>query len=98
MPWKLTEDAHSYIVNWLVLTPGPGLGGGGDDRRLVIRRAPLKLHDLYLPGRRLPLKGGWNPRRRRHALGCALAWGPGHPGRCDFSVRLLGRFRRRCRA
>ncbi len=78
MPWKLTEDAHSYIVNWLVLYSG-GLGSVAAVMIVdywVIRRGALKLHDLYLPDGAYRYSSGWNLRAvAATALGCALAWG-----------------------
>ena len=78
MPWKLTEDAHSYIVNWLVLYSG-GLGSVAAVMIVdywVIRRRALKLHDLYLPDGAYRYSSGWNLRAvAATALGCALAWG-----------------------
>lgn len=78
MPWKLTEDAHSYIVNWLVLYSG-GLGSVAAVMIVdywVLRRGVLKLHDLYVPGGAYRYSSGWNLRAvAATALGCALAWG-----------------------
>ena len=78
MPWRLTEDAHSYIVNWLVLYSG-GLGSVAAVMIIdywVIRRRVLKLHDLYVPGGAYRYSRGWNLRAvAATAVGCALAWG-----------------------
>lgn len=78
MPWKLTEDAHSYIVNWLVLYSG-GLGSIAAVMVLdywVIRRRSLRLLDLYLPEGAYRYTGGWNMRAVAATLaGCFVAWG-----------------------
>jgi NCS1 family nucleobase:cation symporter-1 len=78
MPWKLTEDAHSYIVNWLVLYSG-GLGSVAAVMIVdywVLRRRALKLHDLYAPDGAYRYVRGWNLRAvAATAAGCALAWG-----------------------
>ena len=78
MPWKLTEDAHAYIVNWLVLYSG-GLGSIAAVMVIdywVIRRRSLRLLDLYLPEGAYRYTSGWNMRAVAATLtGCFIAWG-----------------------
>ena len=78
MPWKLTEDAHSYIVNWLVLYSG-GLGSVAAVMVVdywLIRKRQLRLLDLYLPLGAYGYRRGWNPAAViATLLGCGLAWG-----------------------
>jgi nucleobase:cation symporter-1, NCS1 family len=78
MPWKLTEDTHSYIQGWLV-----GYSGGLAPIAAVmivdywiIRRRRLDLQDLYLPHGAYRYSRGWNLRALAATVcGCAAAWG-----------------------
>ncbi len=78
MPWKLTEDAHSYLQGWLV-----GYSGGLGPIAAVmivdywlIRKRQLRLFDLYIPDGIYRYTHGWNLRAvAATAVGCGLAWG-----------------------
>jgi NCS1 family nucleobase:cation symporter-1 len=78
MPWKLTEDAHSYIVGWLVLYSG-GLGAIAAIMiadYFWLRKRVLRLYDLYVPDGVYRYRKGWNPVAVVATLvGCGLAWG-----------------------
>ncbi len=77
MPWKLTEDAHAYIQNWLVAYSG-GLAPIAAVMIVdyfVVRRRHLALLDLYLPDGSYRYQGGWNRRAvAATLLGCLCAW------------------------
>jgi NCS1 family nucleobase:cation symporter-1 len=77
MPWKLTEDAHAYIQNWLVAYSG-GLAPIAAVMIVdywVLRRRQLRLEDLYQPHGRYRYTGGWNLRAvAATLLGCLSAW------------------------
>lgn len=78
MPWKLTEDAHAYIVGWLVMYSG-GLGSVAAVMIVdywIIRKRKLRLLDLYLPDGCYRYERGFNRAAVWATLGgCVLAWG-----------------------
>jgi nucleobase:cation symporter-1, NCS1 family len=77
-PWKLLADPSGYIFTWLLGYSG-GLGsiaGVLIADYWIVRRAELKLEDLYMPGGAYRYYRGWNWNAVIATLaGCALAWG-----------------------
>lgn len=78
MPWKLLENADTYIDGWLV----PYSGGLGSIAAVMIvdywliRRRNLALADLYLPMGRYRYERGFNRAAVWATMaGCTLAWG-----------------------
>lgn len=78
MPWKLTQDSHSYLVGWLVLYSG-GLGSIAAIMIVdywLIRKRVLKLYDLYRVEGAYGYWRGMNPSAiAAMVLGCGLAFG-----------------------
>lgn len=77
-PWRLLNDAGSYIFDWLGLYAG-GLGAVAGVLAWdywVRRRTQLALPDLYRTQGAYTYQGGWNWAALAATLaGCFLAWG-----------------------